>query len=108
MVYRTRVPMEHWMSGRFVSVPILMVLFALAGGARAAHAQAIDRHTRSRDVPLWARQMEIFILEDMNQLEAAKALIARLLASGEIDDPAEIRFLAARLKALEARLGPGR
>lgn len=72
------------------------------------YAAAIDRHTAAGKVPPWARQMEIFILEDMNQLEAAKALIARLLASGEIDDPAEMRFLAARLKELEARLGARR
>ena len=72
------------------------------------YAAAIDRHATGSGVPPWARQMEIFILEDMNQLEAAKALIGGLLASGEIDDPAEIRFLAARLKALEARLGAAR
>jgi hypothetical protein len=69
------------------------------------YAQAIERHTRARDVPLWARQMEIFILEDMNELEAAKIMLGGLLESGEIDDPAERRFLAQRLKALEARTG---
>jgi hypothetical protein len=68
------------------------------------YAQAIDRHTRSPDVPLWARQMEIFILEDMNELEAAKIMLGGLLAQGRIDDPAEARFLAQRLKDLEARL----
>jgi hypothetical protein len=55
-------------------------------------------------VPLWARQMEIFILEDMNQLEAAKVLLGGLLQSGKIDDPAEARFLAQRLHELDARL----
>jgi hypothetical protein len=68
------------------------------------YAQAIDRHTRSRDVPLWAKQMEIFILEDMNELEAAKVMLGGLLERGEIDDPAEARFLAQRLQELEARL----
>ncbi len=68
------------------------------------YAQAIDRHTRARDVPLWARQMEIFILEDMNELEAAKIMLGGLLERGDIDDPAEARFLAQRLKDLEARL----
>ena len=56
------------------------------------------------DVPLWARQMEVFILEDMNELEAARIMLGGLLASGAVQDPAEARFLAARLKALEARL----
>jgi hypothetical protein len=69
------------------------------------YAQALERHTRARDVPLWARQMEIFILEDMNELEAATIMLGGLLESGAIDDPAEQRFLAQRLKELEAKTG---
>ena len=67
------------------------------------YAAAIDRHTSADDVPLWARQMEIFILEDMNELEAARIMIGGLLASGRIRDPAELRFLRERLEALEAK-----
>ena len=66
------------------------------------YARAIDRHTRTGDVPLWARQMEIFILEDMGELEAARIMLGGLLASGRIDDPAEAAFLKRRLDALEA------
>ena len=69
------------------------------------YAQALDRHARAPDMPLWARQMEIFILEDMNELEAAKIMLGGLLERGEIDDPGELRFLKQRLEALEARLG---
>jgi hypothetical protein len=69
------------------------------------YAQAIDRHTRAGDVPLWARQMEIFILEDMGELEAAKIMLGGLLESGQIDDPAEAAFLKQRLDALEAAQG---
>ena len=68
------------------------------------YAAAIDRLTTARDVPLWAKQMEIFILEDMNELEAAKIMIGGLLASGTIRDPAELRFLSQRLEELEARI----
>ena len=68
------------------------------------YAAALDRHTRASDVPLWARQMEVFILEDMNELEAARIMLGGLLASGAIQDPAEARFLAGRLKSLEERL----
>ncbi len=68
------------------------------------YAQAIDRHARSPEVPLWARQMEVFILEDMGELEAARIMLGGLLEHGEIDDPAEARFLAGRLKELEERL----
>src|SRR3954470_24394255 len=72
------------------------------------YAQAIDRYTRASDVPLWAKHMEIFILEDMNELQAARIMLGGLLASGTIRDPAEARFLADRLKALEARRPPAR
>jgi hypothetical protein len=67
------------------------------------YAAAVDRYTTATDVPLWARQMEIFILEDMNELDAARVMIGGLLASGKIGDPAELRFLRERLEALEAK-----
>ncbi|TMG79954.1 MAG: hypothetical protein E6H77_03840 [Betaproteobacteria bacterium] len=67
-------------------------------------AAALDRHTQAADLPLWARQMELFILEDMNELEAARIMLGGLLASGAIQDPAEARFLAGRLKSLEERM----
>ena len=68
------------------------------------YAQAIDRLTTSDKVPLWARQMEIFILEDMNELEAARVMLGGLLEQGRISDPGERRFLEGRLKELEARV----
>jgi hypothetical protein len=67
------------------------------------YARAIEQRARAPDVPLWARQMEIFILEDMNELEAARVMLGGLLASGRITDPAESRFLERRLEELEAR-----
>jgi len=67
------------------------------------YAAAIDRETTARDVPLWARQMEVFILEDMNELEAARILLGGLLESGRIRDPDEARFLRKKLKELDRR-----
>jgi hypothetical protein len=65
-----------------------------------AYADAIARHaTRA---PSWARQMRIFVLEDMGEIEAATILLGGLLASGEVTDPQEIHFLTERLKALKA------
>jgi len=55
-------------------------------------------------VPLWARQMEIFILEDMNELEAARIMLGGLLERGDIRDPNELRFLRHRLEELEKRV----
>jgi hypothetical protein len=69
------------------------------------YAAAIDRHTAAAEVPLWAKQMEIFILEDMNELEAARIMLGGLLASGRITDPAELSFLKQRLEELESRMG---
>jgi hypothetical protein len=69
------------------------------------YAAAIDRFTTASDVPLWAKQMEVFILEDMNELEAARIMLGGLLESGAIRDPAQARFLAQRLKELEGRSG---
>lgn len=69
------------------------------------YAAAIDRHTTASDVPLWAKQMEIFILEDMNELDAARIMLGGLIESGTITDPAELRFLRERLAELERRGG---
>jgi hypothetical protein len=70
-------------------------------------AAALARHA-TPDMPLWARQMEVFILEDMNELESARILLGGMLESGAVRDPDEARFLALRLKELEARLAPKR
>lgn len=66
-------------------------------------ARAIDRLTTSPNIPLWAKQMEIFILEDMNELDAARIMLGGLLESGKIQDPGERRFLESRLREIEAR-----
>ncbi|MBI1943641.1 MAG: hypothetical protein HYS35_08230 [Betaproteobacteria bacterium] len=68
------------------------------------YAAMLERLTSDESVPLWARQMEVFILEDMNELEAAKVMLGGLLATGRIRDPGERRFLEARLGELERRI----
>lgn len=65
------------------------------------YADAIRDHAHGANVPSWARQMHIFIREDMGELETAKVLLGGLLASGTVTDPHEQRFLMERLKALE-------
>lgn len=83
-----------------------------------AHCSIVAKH-RLKDMPLalryaediaryargaqgWARQMRIFLLEDLGEREAAAVLLGGLLESGEIKDPNEIRFLMQRLEALKA------
>jgi hypothetical protein len=70
------------------------------------YAADIDRLATDPGIPLWAKQMEIFILEDMNELEAAKIMIGGLLATGHITDPQERRFLQGRLEELQRRVAP--
>lgn len=65
------------------------------------YAQAIRLHTTGSEVPSWAKQMEIFILEDMNELQSAKILLGGLVNSGQISDLHEMRFLKERLNAME-------
>jgi hypothetical protein len=82
-----------------------------------AHASIIAKH-RLHDMPLalryaqditkhagsayaWARQMHIFILQDMGEVEAATVLLGGLLASGEVTDEREIRLLTERLDELK-------
>jgi len=69
------------------------------------YAAALQREVTDPQVPLWARQMEVFILEDMNEWEAAKIMLGGMLESGTITDPGELQFLKERLDALEARAG---
>ena len=65
-----------------------------------SYAEAISQG--ARHASNWARQMRIFILEDLGELEAAKVLVGGLLASGDVTEPKEIHFLTERLKELEA------
>jgi hypothetical protein len=72
------------------------------------YAADLQRLARDPRLPLWARQMEIFIAEDMNELEAAKIMLGGLLESGKLDDPDERRFLKERLEELEKRIASKR
>ena len=69
------------------------------------YAAAIQSRTRDADVPLWARQMEAFILEDMNEIDAARVVLGGLLEAGRIRDADEARFLRQHLEELERRGG---
>lgn len=68
------------------------------------YAAAIAARTTDPGIPLWARQMEVFILEDMNELQAAEIMLGGLIDSHKVTDPDELRFLKGRLDALRARL----
>lgn len=67
-----------------------------------SYAKRLRERVTDPKVPGWVRDMEIFILEDMSELEQARVMLGGLLSSGRITDPQEIARLAARLKAMEA------
>jgi hypothetical protein len=68
------------------------------------YAVALQQHTTTPDAPAWVRQMEPFILEDLNELEAARVLIGGLIASGQVKDERDLRLLERRLQLLEERI----
>jgi hypothetical protein len=63
-----------------------------------AYAQDIEQHAGKASS--WARQMRIFLLADMGEVERATVLLGGLLAGNEITDPHEQHFLTERLNAL--------
>ena len=82
-----------------------------------AHCAIMARH-RMKDLPLalryaediarhagkasgWARQMRIFLLEDMGEVERAAVLLGGLLANKEVSDAQELHFLTEQLEKLK-------
>lgn len=65
------------------------------------YAHAVAQQVTVNNIPSWVKQMEIYVLEDMGEIESAKILIGGLLESGEITDLHELRFLQDRLDRLE-------
>ena len=65
------------------------------------YSRAITDKSSSNDIPPWASQMQVVILEDMGELRAAQILIGGLIQNGTIKDPNEVRFLNERLQKME-------
>ncbi len=72
--------------------------------ARALSAAAKRLNRQRQVIPYWASDMQIIVLEDMGELEAARVLLGALLDQGTITDPYEIRFLSGRLQVLQQKL----
>lgn len=93
-----REPAQRW---RFLAHAALVAKHRLHDLPLAlTYARAIQTHARGTNVPHWASQMPIFILEDMGELEAAKIELGALLASGSVTDPQESHFLTERYEKL--------
>lgn len=89
-------PNRRW---RWLAHSTIMAKHRLKDQALAfRYAQDLARFSRA--APSWARQMHIFILEDMGEVESATIVLGGLLASGQVSDPQEIHFLTQRLEQM--------
>lgn len=69
------------------------------------YANALRLNVSSDAVPPWATEMEIFVLEDLGEIESARIIIGCLLASGRLaGNDNELRFLKNRLALLEQEI----
>ncbi len=96
-----KAPLERWPAMAHAALLAKHRLGDLALARR--YAVAMQPLASEATVPLWAKQMEVFILEDMNELEAARTMLGGLIESGQIKDPEELRLMRARLQDLERR-----
>lgn len=67
------------------------------------YAQAVSDYATGPDVPNWARDMPVVILEEMGELEAATVMAGYLLESGRVTAEHEKRFLMEKLEELARR-----
>jgi len=67
------------------------------------YANALAEKATGTNVPYWAKDLKIIVLEDMGELEAAKILVGGLIESKEITDPYEIKFLVQKIADLEQK-----
>lgn len=95
-------PNQRWHS---LAIAAIMTKHHLNDQALAEkYAQALRFYATGSNVPDWAKQMDIFMLEDMGDYASALNLLNDLLQSGQISDKHEIPFLEARRDSIAARL----
>lgn len=92
-----RDPARRW---RWMADAVIAAKHRLHDNALAL-AWARDITRLAPGAPHWARQMQIFILEDMGEVESARIMLGGLVVGGQITDPQELHFLTERLKQME-------
>jgi len=92
-----RAPNERW---RWLAHVSIMAKHRLHDDALALR-YAADITKLAPWAPPWARQMQIFILEDIGEIEAARIMLGGLLVAGQVTDEHEFRFLTERLEELK-------
>ena len=95
-------PNKHW---RWLAHAVITAKHELKDMQLALkYAHALAEKATGENVPYWARDMKIIVLEDMGEVEAAKILVGGLIASGEITDPHELNFLQNKIRTLEEKM----
>jgi len=95
-------PNKHW---RWLAHAVITAKHELKDMPLALkYAHALAEKATGENVPYWARDMKIIVLEDMGEVEAAKILVGGLIASGEITDPYELNFLQNKIRTLEEKV----
>ena len=99
-------PNKHW---RWLAHAVITAKHELKDMPLALkYAHALAEKATGENVPYWARDMKIIVLEDMGEVEAAKVLVGGLIASGEITDPYELNFLENKIRVLEEKMTKSR
>ncbi len=97
-----RDPQQHW---RRMTEACLLAKHQLQDLPLALDlAQKVAALPKSYDLPFWARDMQLVLLDELNQYESAQLLISSLLQSGDIKDRDEVRFLQHRLLKIQQKL----
>lgn len=99
-------PNRRWSSLAFAAVMTKHHLHDLPQARK--YAQAIREYATGKEVPNWAKQMDIFMLEDMSEYDSARILLGQLLSSGQITDAHELHFLEERLDKIKAKAMSGK
>lgn len=93
-------PNTRW---RWLAHAAIMAQHRLHDNQLALHyARLLRQYATGKEVPSWAQQMEIGILETNGEYESAKLLIGGLLSEQKITDKHELAFLNDRLKSIKA------
>ncbi|MEZ5738531.1 MAG: hypothetical protein R3E68_03045 [Burkholderiaceae bacterium] len=72
------------------------------------YANTLRLSAEGRTSPQWARDLEVFLLQDLNELQAARTLLGGLIDSGRIADDKALAVMIKDLEAIERRLGADR
>ena len=68
------------------------------------YARDLRLYTGGNAAPPWVAHMEIFVLEDLGEVESARVIIGGMLASGRLTaNDNELRFLKNKLAELESQ-----